>query len=31
MLAELFHDYGFIFLEGLLGIVAVVWVGLRIR
>lgn len=31
MLTELFHDYGFILVEGLLAVIAVVWVGLKIR
>ncbi len=30
MLAQLFHDYGFVLFEGLIGLAAVIWVGLKV-
>lgn len=30
MLTEFFSDYGFLLIEGALGLAAVIWVGLKI-
>jgi len=30
MLTEFFADYGFILIEALIGLIAVIWVGLKI-
>lgn len=30
MLAELFQDYGFLLFEGLIGLAAVIWVGIKV-